>query len=117
MAKITYEATYDGHNTKRDGIISLNFRVPYTELSNGVKSVMLVDKQFKVAVIVDGQKIKIAKSAAFCGLRIDRHGETRITLETDVASMLCTFDDIRVLVNKSMTVYCLSGSGGDASVQ
>lgn len=108
--KVRFEGTYDGQTMKKDGLVTLRFRVPSLHLPEVVKTVMMIEKRIAAQVEAGDQKHKIG-IVAFGGLNIDRHGEAKLTLDTDVMSSSVPNEVIQSMIDKSVVVTLVSKVG------
>lgn len=108
--KVTFECTYDGQSTKKNRVVTLGFRAPFSELGETMRLVFVIGKPIKVGASVGEEHITIGE-CILAGYSYDRDGEQKIKLETDVDAAKCTTDDIKKMLNKSFKLIIKEGNG------
>ena len=108
--KVAFECTYDGQSIKKNKVVTLGFRAPFSELGETMRMVFVIGKVFKVGVAVSDERIPIGE-CVLASYSYDRDGEQKIKLETDVDSMKCTTEDIKKMFNKSIKLIIKEGNG------
>ena len=80
--KMILSCTYDGSNTNKNGITTLKFNFPASEIAKYINVVMLLNSDIKAQIDNgDGSKGVIGK-ARFKTLRINREGDAVLQLES-----------------------------------
>ena len=83
---------YEGQATKRYGETTIRFRIDEQYLAEAVKSVIGTDKPITAIIIHGKEKLPIGRTT-FGGMRIDRTGESVLSLDT-------TAEDIRLPIER-----------------
>ena len=102
------ECTFYTYVTKSNGIQTLRFRAPSTELSNAMKVILQMHAQITAGIVLaDGSKHKLG-IYQFGGLSVDRDGQSVISLETDVTASSVGDALLREVINKNVTLVTYS---------
>lgn len=112
MAKsetVSFQAVFDGQNTKKNGITTFKFKVSMSDLANVIKMLKFIDKNIKTFISIEGAKDEDDDNVSlgetmFGGMAIDWQGETTLKLETDLSNVELSNMFIEDIVNKTVIV-------------
>lgn len=111
MAKMQCEATFDGKQVKRDGVIVLKFKIAQNEVAQAVRAVLLIDqKKVRAGVKVSGKAHKIGRVVVH-QVQFDRYGECKIQLETDLAASTLSDDVVAEMVDQVVMLAVFTPEG------
>lgn len=105
--KTRFSGTFAGANVKKDGTVVLSFLAPQSEMASVLQSVLFIDHVMRVGVELDGSPIKVGK-AAFNSIRVDKDGESRVVLDTDLDGLDISLAELKSFVNENMQVLFVS---------
>ena len=95
--KIKAAASFNGCSIKSDGTVSLSFKIPYSDLAEALKSVMLIDRVMTCGFLVEEKPLPIGK-ATFGSISIDREGESTLKIETSIDLIRVQVEDLQQVV-------------------
>ena len=84
--KIKLQCQYDGANTTKNGITTLKFRCPFSEIINYINVVRCIGLNLKVGIVVENTKYLLTPQARFKNIRIDREGEAIVQIEAEIVN-------------------------------
>jgi len=84
--KVKLEVQYNGHSIKKNGDVDLQFKAPYSEIANALTLVSMINANITVKAKVGNDKPISLGSFYLKNINIDRDGETKIRLNTELES-------------------------------
>lgn len=84
--KIKLQCQYDGANTTKNGITTLKFRCPFSEITSYINVVRCIGLNLKVGIVVENTKHLLTPQARFKNIRIDREGEAIVQIEAEIVN-------------------------------
>jgi len=82
--KVKTEGTYFAHNVKQNKSIDLTFKVPYSELTNYIKSIQMLNENVDVGAKIGADKPINLGSFMIKNINIDNDGEGKIKLNSQL---------------------------------
>ena len=111
--KIRFDGSFDGCSVKGDGTVSMTFKVPFSGLSESMKSVMLIDRVIAAGFVVNDKPLKIGK-ATFGQLTIDREGESKVRIDSSLELLTLTLEELQSVVKAPVAVVlAVKGEDGE----
>jgi hypothetical protein len=92
---------YEGHNTRRYGETTFKFRIDEQFLPDSIKAIIGVDKPALAVLIHKQEKLPVGK-VSFGGMRIDRTGESVLSLDTTAEDVRLPFESISGLADEEI---------------
>ena len=101
----SFEATFERYGVKRDGVATLEFKIPTADLAKAMQTVIAIEQKIRVVAIVieKADIIFEIKEAAFERLSVYREGNSRVRFET-LASNINGLDNIEKFVEMNLKV-------------
>lgn len=94
---------FEGQSTKRYGETTIRFRIDEGYLPYALRSAIGVDRVAVAALLVNGNKLPVGK-VVFGGLRIDRVGESVLSLDTTAEDMRLPTQKISELADEDISL-------------
>jgi hypothetical protein len=95
---------YEGQSTRRYGETTIRFRVDEGYLPYALRAAIGVDKIAVAGVLVKGQKLPVGK-VIFGGLRIDRTGESVLSLDTTAEDLKLPTNSVADLADEDISLF------------
>ena len=105
--KIKFESTYNGHSIKKNGTIDLSFVAPYSQITNTVNLLQLINCNITLKVKI---RMQVYNLGVFYlkELKIDREGESTIKFNSELDSV--NLDSFNYLAEPELIIL-VSASG------
>lgn len=84
--KVGFKAYYAGHNIKSNGIITLKLKLSSESSISIIRLFQLIGKNFAMVIGLNSGNVK-AGFFSIDNIKIDRDGESIVTLKTDVENV------------------------------
>ena len=85
--KIKFAATINNMSLKKDGEYRVEFKVPFSDISNAMTTIRLLDTGFKVGILSEEKSKSIITEAYLYKLTIDREGESKVMVSFPCTSI------------------------------
>lgn len=82
--KIQAETSYNGHSIKANGSVDISFKFGYSELTNVIKLLQLLNENIKIAVKIRKENPIVVGEFMLKDFRIDSDGESTIKFNSSV---------------------------------
>ena len=101
----SFEATFERYGVKRDGVATLEFKVPTADLTRAMQTVIAIGEKVRVvATVIEVVDLVFEiKEAAFERLSVFREGNSRVRFET-LASSINGLDNMEKFVEMNLKV-------------
>lgn len=84
--KVKLDVQYNGHSVKKNGAVDINFILPYSELTNTLKLLQLINCNINVAAKMGTNK-PISLGVFYLNkMSIDRDGQSKVSFNTEIES-------------------------------
>lgn len=82
--KFKVEGKYVSHNVKANKSIDITFKMPYSELTNYIQSIQMLNENVEIGAKVGAEKPKKLGTFMISNINIDNDGEGKIKLNSQL---------------------------------
>lgn len=82
--KVKAEGSYYNHNVRQNKAIDVQFKIPYSELTNYIQSIQMLNEDVKLAAKIGAEKPATLGTFMINSIKIDNDGEGTIKFNSQM---------------------------------
>lgn len=103
MMQLKLVGTFDSVNARQDGITTMRFKFPFSELTSSMRLLMSLGKEMKVLIVNETEEKVPLGMVSIKQLTVDAGGETKLTIVGELPQI--DISKVYMLLEQQITFY------------